>query len=981
MPPFTRSYRKTGANLQLHCSTQPVCAPPPPRGQSSLKNKPESGLLSLYNRAVNISETIHLLGDILGQVLIEQESRALFDLEERVRAQAKARRSTDPAESAEGARRLGEETAAMTIEMARGVALAFALYFDLVNAAEDAYRVSRLRREEIEKAPEPVHDSLEEAVEILHRRGVTARQMQAMIDRLQIELVLTAHPTEARRRTVLSKIRRVTDALHAFSAPDVLPREREALRQELLNEITTLWLTDRARTTQPAVTDEVRTALYFVGEVFWEALPRIHDTLNRALQRFYPGVSASRAWLKLGSWMGGDRDGNPNVTHAVTAETLHLHRGLAVENHRRTLQDLARRLSLSAAKAPPPPALTAWLKEREPLPPHVERIRQRYPQEIYRQALALLAADLSEASADDMKGRLLSTAPHSARVQVEDLTGPLYAVAGAVPEAVAQGPLTRALQQIEIFELHGARLDLREDSARINAALGEVLRALGIEPDFENRDAAFRRDLLLQLLTQPAPALAQNPGVSPETAETWALFRLIHRARSVYGHNLLGPFIISMARSAADVLAVLVMAHWCECSTGLQIVPLFETVPDLEAAPTVMAELFELEAYRVHLHTCPDGQMVMIGYSDSNKDGGYLSSNWALYQAQEQVARVCREHGVRLTLFHGRGGTAARGGGPTNRSILAQPGGTVDGRYRLTEQGEIISSRYSSINLALRNLEQISSAVLLASSPLLDETPSTPASPDERAHQVSPRTIPARWREMLDLMAAASRAAYRELVYETPGFVAYWQAATPIDEIRRLRIGSRPAARKRPQAEEGVKSIRAIPWVFSWMQSRFNLPGWYGLGTGLACVNCHQEDTLRLLREMYASWPFFRVVLDNAELSLAKADMEIATLYDALVPDRALAERLFADIRAEYEQTVATVLAVKGQSQLMEAEPEIQNSIQRRNPYVDPLNYIQVEMLRRLRALPDPEGEEASRIREVIVMTINGIASGLRNTG
>jgi phosphoenolpyruvate carboxylase len=930
---------------------------------------------------VKISESIHLLGDLLGQVLVEQESRELFDLEERVRAQAKAGRSQDTAEAAEGAARLAEETAAMSIELARGVARAFALYFDLVNAAEDAYRVSRLRREEIEKSPEPVHDSLEEALEILYRRGVTASQMQELVDRLQIELVLTAHPTEARRRTVLSKIQRVTRSLNAQGGADLLPRERDRHHQALLHEITILWLTERARTTRPAVTDEVRTALFFVAEVFWEAIPQMYETLNQALSRRYPNVRAKHAWLKLASWMGGDRDGNPNVTHDITAETLHLHRGLAVENHRRILQDLSRRMSLNAEQVSLPPALTAWLKEREPLPPHVDLIRRRYPQELYRQVLALLAADLSEASADDMKTRLLSTAPHTARIRVEDLSGPLNAVAGAVPAAVRRGPLARALQQLDIFGLHGARLDLREDSARINSAVGEVFRALGIEPDFENRDAEFRRDLLLKLLAQPVPALARNPGISQETYETWSLFRLVYRARSIYGHDLLGPFIISMSRSVADVLAVLLMAYWCDCAPGLQIVPLFETIPDLEAAEEVLRELFDLEIYQAHLKTCPDGQMVMIGYSDSNKDGGYLTSNWALYQAQERVAHISRQFGVRLTLFHGRGGTAARGGGPTNRSILAQPGGTVDGRFRLTEQGEIISSRYSSIALALRNLEQISSAVLLASSPLLDETPTAPTAPEVRAHQVSPRSIPAEWAETMQTMSAASRAAYREMVYETPGFIAYWQAATPIEEIKRLRIGSRPAARSRPQADEGVMHIRAIPWVFSWMQSRFNLPGWYGLGTGLACLDCGRDSTLQMLGEMYAVWPFFRTMLDNAELSLAKADMEIATLYDALVPDRALAQQIFSQIRDEYDRTLETVLAVKGQRLLMESAPEIKNSIQRRNPYVDPLNYIQVEMLRRLRALDDQESEEAEDIREVVVMTINGIAAGLRNTG
>jgi phosphoenolpyruvate carboxylase len=371
--------------------------------------------------------------------------------------------------------------------------------------------------------------------------------------------------------------------------------------------------------------------------------------------------------------------------------------------------------------------------------------------------------------------------------------------------------------------------------------------------------------------------------------------------------------------------------------------------------------------------------MVMIGYSDSNKDGGYLAANWALYQAQANIARACREQDIKLTLFHGRGGTAARGGGPTNRSILAQPGGSVEGRYRLTEQGEIISSRYSSIDLALRNLEQIVNAVLLASSPLLDESPVTHADADLRGHQVSPRSIPAEWGQIMADISQASLAAYRGLVYETPGFLDYWTSATPIDEIKRLRIGSRPASRR--VGPEGVQHIRAIPWVFSWMQSRFNLPGWFGLGAGLACLDCNQAHTLDQLRGMYAAWPFFRAVLDNAEMSLSKADMEIARLYNELVPDRALARKIFNGIQSEYNRTVEVVLAIKDRQVLMQAEPEIQRSIQLRNPYVDPLNYLQVDLLRRLRALPDPEGSAAEEIREVLVLTINGIAAGLRNTG
>ena len=410
-----------------------------------------------------------------------------------------------------------------------------------------------------------------------------------------------------------------------------------------------------------------------------------------------------------------------------------------------------------------------------------------------------------------------------------------------------------------------------------------------------------------------------------------------------------------MARSAADVLTVLVLARAAGGAAGLRVTPLFETLDDLDAAPGVLAELFGIDAYRAHVATCGGEQVVMIGYSDSNKDGGYLASNWALYRAQEGIARICREHGVRLTLFHGRGGTVARGGGPAGRAIRAQPPGTVNSRFRVTEQGEVLASRYADRDLAHRHLEQVVSAVLLASAP------------------TSGPEVPGDWRAEMEGMASRALAAYRALVHETTGFADYWRCATPIDEIARLRIGSRPAARSGRAVTVGA--VRAIPWVFSWMQSRFNLPGWYGLGVALATGDRDR------LREMYRRWPFFGALLDNAEMSLLKADMEIAALYSGLVPDKGLADHVFGLIRAEYDQTHAAILAITGHAALMDADPVIQRSVRLRNPYVDPLNYIQVEMLRRLRALPDPDGPEAEALRGVVVLTINGISAGLRNTG
>jgi phosphoenolpyruvate carboxylase len=930
---------------------------------------------------MDISSRIHTLGDLLGQVLLDLESREMFELEEKIRRSAHRRRLKDPAESQSGERDLVAAISGLDIEKARIIATAFGVYFDLVNVAEDMQRLIALREEAMQKSPGPAHDTIAEAVAQLHRRGVTADQMAELLATLQIELVLTAHPTESRRRTILSKIQRISTGLQTLSEPGCLPAEIERSRKDLLNEIATLWLTDRVRTSQPTPTDEVKTTLYFVGQVFWNVLPQIYTRLDEALRKEYPGIRMEHTWLRLASWIGGDRDGNPNVTTSVTAETLHLHRGLALGNHRRALQDLERRISVSARHVPLSADLQSWLDSRRPLPAHAAQIETRYPTEPYRLILSLLTGDLAEASQDDMKTWLMNDSPHSARITQQSLRAPLRAMANRLPPSVVSGSLETALRQMEIFDLHGARLDLREESGRINAAIGEVLRALRITNDFENLEPDSRRDLLVNLLAAPSPSLSPNPGITPQTAQTWSLFRLIQRVRSVYGAQLLGPFIISMTHAPADVLAVLLMACWSDCADGLQIVPLFETIADLERASRMMEELFSLPAYRAHLDTCPEGQMVMVGYSDSNKDGGFVMSTWALYQAQEALRDVCARWNVPLTLFHGRGGSAARGGSPINRAILAQPGGSVAGRFRLTEQGEILSTRYSNEELALRNLEQIVNAVLLASAPQDPAVSSEKTVSDEKPMHVklhSPRDLPADWRAEMDRMAAAAQNTYRRLVYDTPGFMDYWRAATPLEEIKNLHIGSRPASRK-PEGED-IRQIRAIPWVFSWMQSRCNLPGWYGLGTGLEAVLQTRPDGLAFLKDWYQDWAFFRVLIETAELSLQKADMEIARLYAGLVPDPALAAQIFGSILEEYKRTIRAILAIKGLHEIMEDEPVIQRSIRLRNPYVDPLNYLQVEMLRRLRA-NDRAADETAALHEVILLTINGIAAGLRNTG
>ena len=897
---------------------------------------------------------IHDLGELLGQAISEQESPELFEMEERIRALAKARRADQDGAAVQ----LTKAVAALTTDQARAVASAFTLYFDLANLAEEAQRVDALRQRQREQYPEPIDESIGEAFATLKQRGVPSAQVAQLLRDLHIELVLTAHPTEAKRRTILAKLQRISQIIHALNNTNPLPREREAYYATMRAEITSIWLTHRARSRRPAVTDEVRTGLYFVDAILWDALPQIYADLDAALAQYYPELTTPERWLTLASWIGGDRDGNPNVTTEVTAETLRLHRGLTVERHRAELQDLARRLSLDAHRVPPPRELQVWLESRHPLPARVAFLETRYEDEPYRLILSLLASDLVYASQDDMTARLLEETPHTARLHFSDLAAPLDWIARAIPPRLALERLRVVRRQLDIFGLHALRLDLREDSARLATTLGEILRALNLEPNFETANDAARMRVLVDLLARPErPAsLAKNPGVTAETAETWALFRLIARVQKVYGRSLLGPFIVSMTRGPADLLTVLLLARWSGCDEGLQIVPLFETLHDLDAAPQILAELFTQPDYAAHLTAHKNEQIVMIGYSDSNKDGGFLAANWALYQAQEKITQVCRERGIKLMLFHGRGGTVARGGGPANRAIRAQPPGTVNGRFRLTEQGETIVSRYSDPELAHRHLEQIASAVILAS---------VMSQKGEETH--------AEWRSAMDEMSRVACETYRTLVYDTPGFVDYWRAATPLDEINQLSIGSRPASRASPALQ--ITHIRAIPWVFSWMQSRFNLPSWYGLGTALS------QQPRAVLHEMYDRWPFFRALLDNTEMSLLKADIGIAALYSALVPDRDLAKRIFRMIETEYALTREIVLGVTQHSELMEEDPVIQHSVQLRNPYVDPLNYIQVEMLKRLRALPDQNGPAADALREVISVTINGIAAGLRNTG
>jgi phosphoenolpyruvate carboxylase len=912
------------------------------------------------------------LGRALGSVIRSQAGEELYELEEEIRSLVVKHR-------AEGADWAREELIARVSSLAaseiEGIVRAFAIFCDLVTLAEEQHRIRRLDAQERQVHPAPLRESVAAAVTDLKRQGVDDDEMARMLARLHVDLVFTAHPTEAKRRSVHSKLRRISRILHELERHDPLPGLKVQLHERLSAEVTALWITDYARTSRPTVTDEVRTGLYHFDISLWNVAPQIARGLQRALADHYPSLSVPSQFLHFGSWIGGDRDGNAFVTAKTTAETLRLHRGLAVERHRQELRQLEQSLSLSDRLITVSQEVTALAQRVENHDaPHLDYLRKRYPREPYRLATALLVADLAETSADNVSARLRGddVGPLPALVMSESLTEPLQIMNASLREsgasAVADVDLERVLRQVDTFGLQTARLDIRQHSARHTLALDELLRRLGEHDDYAGLEPSARRALLTRLLETPTPALPQED-LSKDLLELRALFEVLDRATANYGREIIGPYIISMTRGPEDVLAVLLLARWFGLSPEpgqrgeerLAIAPLFETRDDLRGASRIMSELYEHPAYARHLEGHARHQTVMIGYSDSNKDAGFVPANWELYQAQEALATACGDADVIFTLFHGRGGSIARGGGPANRAILAQPPESIAGRLRFTEQGEMISEHFGNPIIARRHLEQVVHAVLMSGAP---------------SHRAAAH-VESRWRDALEQLSRHGYEAYRSLVYDTPEFLVYWRQATPIQEIGQLHLGSRPAKRS---AGSEFSDVRAIPWVFSWMQSRATLPGWYGLGSALEKVGADADGALGLV-EMYRQWPFFKSLIDNAQLSLGKADMGIAALYSELVEDRNLADRIFSQIRAEFERSRSWILRITSQHEILDNEPVLQRAIRRRNPYVDPLHLMQIELIRRLRALDDPDGEQGESLRRSIFHTIVGIASGLKNTG
>ncbi|WP_237704900.1 phosphoenolpyruvate carboxylase [Rubrivivax benzoatilyticus] len=912
-------------------------------------------------------EDIRLLGRILGDVIREQEGTEAYELVERVRQLSVAYRLKADASAGRVLDRLLKNLSAdQTVSVIR----AFSYFSHLANIAEDRHHVRRRRVHEREGHLQ--EGSLAMAIERLHAADHRSADIARTLEQAYISPVLTAHPTEVQRKSILDAERAVAELIG--QRDELLTDEQRRENEELLRaRVTQLWQTRMLRTARLTVADEIENALGYYPITFLREIPRLYRELERAL----PGHPVA-PFLRMGHWIGGDRDGNPNVDARTLRRALSRQCETALRFYLTEVHELGSELSMSAMLAPVTAEMQA-LAERSP-----DRNVHR-EDEPYRRALvglyARLASTLHELTGTEALRH--AVAPQQAYAGPEEFLADLRVVERSLRHHHAQAliaprlaPLMRAVQ---VFGFHLATLDLRQSSDKHEAVVAELLRVARLEDDYAALDEPARRALLLRLLDDARPLRVRGAEYSALTTSELEVFETAREARQRYGREALRHYIISHTEDVSDLLEVLLLQKEAGLLRGtldrdavadLIVVPLFETIGDLRQAAAIMRAYYALPGITAMVVRSGAEQDVMLGYSDSNKDGGFFTSNWELYRTEvalaEFFAALNREHGIRLRLFHGRGGTVGRGGGPSYQAILAQPPGTVNGQIRLTEQGEVIGSKYANPEIGRRNLETLVAATLEAT--LLHPTKSAPKAFLDAAARLSD----------------ASFAAYRALVYETPGFVDWFFAATPIREIAELNIGSRPASRK---ATRAIEDLRAIPWSFSWGQCRLALPGWYGFGSAVEDFlgdETTQAARLELLQRMYRQWPFFRALLSNLDMVLAKTDLRIAARYVELVEDKRAARRVFTTMRAEWERVGQALEQITGEASRLQSNPALARSIEHRFPYLDPLNHLQVELMRRFRQRkPDTAAEDpvVARLQRGIHLSINGIAAGLRNTG
>jgi phosphoenolpyruvate carboxylase len=896
-----------------------------------------------------------LLAWALDEVIRQAEGESAVELHQRAVDLALKARSGD----AEAADTLSTLVAGMSLEDLQVLIRSLTCWFALGNLAEDNERIRRQRAHEARDAPAPRRGSPRQAVDRLAQRGTTAAELEELLARAEVRLVMTAHPTEARRRTTVEKLARVFAVLRQLDERRALPGDLARAQARLAAAVQELWTSDEIRAVSPTVLDEVRTGLVYFTSTLVNVVPDFYRNLEAGLAATFPDKKITvPPLLTFGSWIGGDRDGNPNVTPAVTAEALEIVRTACLRFLQDRLTNLASRISVSSRVTGEAYLLAPLLRDgRKRFGKLSRQLEARHPEEPYRRVFSLIAERLRATRKQDPAGY------RSPRDLLADLRIAERSLAEHGGAYIATAELHDVIRQVEVFGFHFSRLDIRAHVARHRSTLAEIFGALGVQDDYAALDDDARSALLVREIADRRPLIPQDiAGFSPATQEVVETFRLLHRLLSGLHAGAIQSYIISGAGDPADLLEVLLLMKESRLSRAggegamLRIVPLFEAGETLAGATETMRTLFETPVYRAALRAVGDEQEIMLGYSDSNKDVGYVASGWGIYRAQISLSELMTEHGISWIFFHGRGGAVGRGGGPSNVAIHAQPPGTVHGRLKVTEQGEVLSAKYSVPEIAYRELELTTSAVL--------------ASLVDRAEPLRVAQL-ARYEQVVAIMADHSSRAYRDLVYGDPDFSAFFHAVTPVAEISRMQLGSRPASRT---GSSRIEDFRAIPWVFAWTQARVVLPAWYGLGTALRAAREHAG--IELLREMEGGWPFFRGLLSNAEMACAKTDLDIARRYALLWEEEVPRERIWGLIEAEFELTTSELLAVTEGSRLLAREPHLQASIDRRKPYVDSLSFIQVELLRRARA-----GERGEALVRTSFLAINGIAGGLRNTG
>ncbi len=892
----------------------------------------------------SLRDDVRTLGAMVGDLIREQNGDELFELVESARLRAIRRR--------EGNEKPGEELKALVKNLdprtASQLIRSFSTYFQMVNTAEKVHRIRR-RRDYLRDVRIYQPGGLEDSLIKLKASGMDIEGLQALLNSMSIEPVFTAHPTEATRRTILRKEQNIVRHLVDLLNPSMTPQETAAALQNIRMLATTGWQTAEHPSEQMTVADELEHILFFMTDVLYRSMPPFYEDIRSAVNRVYGDESKKLEipdLVHFASWVGGDMDGNPNVNAKTIRATLARQRSLILDLYFNECAAISAKLSQSVDCATFSQGMLDKIEEYRGIFQNAyHAVPARHREMPYRVFLRLIQQRLQSTYDDDIY-------PYE---RVEQLLEDIELIAESLScnkgRHAGLFVVRRLLRRIRAFGFHMVTLDVRQDAEVHRKVVGECLG----DEDWLDRSAKERAARIIDAIKtrENAPMT-----LSTQARKTIAVFQAIAFCRRKYGRRAIGTFIVSMTEGADDVLSVLLLAQWGELhnrkgEVPLDIAPLLETVDDLHAGPAILESLLSSDLYRGHLKRRDNCQTVMVGYSDSNKDGGLASSRWAIQNAQELLVNAMDSEDIELTIFHGRGGTVSRGGSKTHVAVLGAPPGTVNGRLRVTEQGEIINEKYGLRGIALRTLEQITGSVALAT-----------ALPRHRGSEAP------EWREMMDVIAAESRAAYRKLIYDAPGFYEYFRSATPIDVIERMRIGSRPSARR---SQSGIEDLRAIPWVFAWTQSRFTLPGWYGLGTGLA--KAIEQFGHEAFSDMFREWFFFRSLIADAEMVIAKSDLGISKLYSELSGD--LHDKFFPAILSEFELTRDTILDYSEHESILEGDVTLQRAIMLRNPYVDPISLMQVDLLRRWRE----SNREDSEVFDALLATVNGLAQALQNTG